>query len=117
MNISQIQNIVERATHIKKVDLQRNQVTKISLKKIYNSHSVKLLVKVPKILELSFNQDYGIKLDNIITGETNYMDQNIFNSQKKVDLMVTLFDDQIFVSINGLTFNDYIYSQLVDKSI
>lgn len=45
------------------------------------------------------------------------MDQNIFNSQKKVDLMVTIFDDQIFVSINGLTFNDYIYSQAVDKSL
>jgi hypothetical protein len=31
--------------------------------------------------------------------------------------MVTVFDDQIFVSINGLTFNDYIYSQAVDKSL
>lgn len=76
-----------------------------------------MLVKVPKVLDLSFNQDYGIKLDNIVTGETNYMDQNIFNSQKKVDLMVTMFDDQIYVSINGLTFNDFIYSQPVDKSL
>lgn len=45
------------------------------------------------------------------------MDQNIFNSQKKVELLFTIFDEKIFISLNGLSFNDIIYSQNFDSTL
>ena len=71
---------------------QKDSIQKISIKKQLSGTQAKFEIeirdyeeKIP-ILSIIFNQEYGILVINHLTNQKNYMDLNIFNSQKKVDL-------------------------------
>ena len=64
------------------------------------------------LLEFTFNQDYGIIIktpSSTSSSKENFLDLNIFNSQKQTDLFLTLYENKVYLSVQGLTFNDIIY--------
>ena len=56
-----------------------------------------------------FNQEFGVIIET--TDEKHYLDLNIFNSQKFVDLYLIFSNGKVYISVEGITFNDIIYEQ------
>jgi hypothetical protein len=59
-------------------------------------------------LDFVFNQEFGILITS--DSEKFYLDMDIFNSQKFVDLYLIFLNDKVYISVEGITFNDIIYS-------
>lgn len=61
------------------------------------------------ILEFTFNQNYGIHIKKVGSVEPYFIDLNLFNSQKRVEMYISYVGKELIVSVQGLTFNDIIY--------
>ena len=98
---------------------QKDSLQKISIKKQLSGTQAKFEIeirdyeeKIP-ILSIIFNQEYGVIVINHLTNQKNYMDLNIFNSQKKVDLYLAVHEEHLYLFVQGITFNDVIYKQSI----
>lgn len=61
------------------------------------------------LFTFTFNQRYGVHITDHTQDDPFYLDLNLFNSQKKLDLFVFRNGKTIGVSVQGLTFNDILY--------
>ena len=66
------------------------------------------------MLSITFNQKYGLIIEDNTIPKSHYLDLNIFNSQPYTSLYLIYKEGKnqtatMYVSIEGLTFNDIIY--------
>jgi hypothetical protein len=61
------------------------------------------------MLQVVFNQKFGVYIKEEGKEKPFYLDLNLFNSQTQIDLYLTVLKDQITLSVQGLTFNDVIF--------
>ena len=91
-------------SHLEAVDFKEEtigskEVIKISLYKNYIIGNVLFQFNITDTLRFTFNQKFGVIIDNLISDQKHYIDLNIFNSQKQVDLFVVNIDGKVFISI------------------
>ena len=105
---------LERTEWIEQGQLEIDSIVKLSLKKVYMKREAKMAIRLRDeqgtILELAMNQDQGLLMTDA-NNATHYLDLNPFNSLKMTQLLFFVIADRLFISIDGVTFNDIIYTQ------
>lgn len=100
--------------------IENDQIVKVKMAKQFIMSNVKVQFNLTaadekQVLTFTFNQDYGIMIS--ASDKQTFLDMNIFNSQKQTELFIITFENQLYISVQGITFNDIIYAQnLTDKS-
>ena len=86
---------------------------------IQNVHAAFRLVdydgKVP--FEFAINQEFGITFNSGDRSGQSYLDMNPFNSLKVTNLFLFVRNETLHMSVDGVTFADYIYSQSMQNGM
>lgn len=124
-HIFNLSELAERAAAVAEPEaqvhsLRPNAVMKLEVVKAMMLEAAKFQFSVQQahaesedafLFEFTFNQDFGVHIGTGRGEKPFYLDLNLFNSQKRVALYLSFIGDQVAVSVQGLTFNDIIYTQ------